>query len=603
MGQSALSFLALPIVWIAGLAVAAFLVLYWALRGAPIGQAVEEEAAEEVPGASYRDRVVAAAVVGVILIGVGAYVAVAVSIPWSLPLFAVGFGVVITLASTNRRYRHASPTFRRLVAFADMAVNAALLAGILIVGNVVAFKYGGRSIDFTSEGSFSLSRLTIRQLKDLDRPLTFTTFFGRDYHSDLQILRIIELLDLYRAENPAKIRIEQINYYSEADRDKVETLQKRVPDVKVAIQQGGGLVIEYGEGAAAEHVVLRAGELFEITRPSATEPGRFESRFNGEDAITSALIRLKQGEKPLVVFTTGHGEPSIEHTDPNQPGSGLVRARLESLGSEVVSQSLFESDIAPKTSLVIIAGPVKPFSAQEIRRLKGYLDRGGHALVLIDREKVGLEDLLRLYHIEIGSSVVIDPVSSLRGRPRVIAVPIRGIRSPILDSLANTVVLLSDAAPLTLAPNDRSMIGPITEPLLRTSSRSWAETDVDKWPPEFDDKKDTRGPLVVAATVADPPKAGSDRPQAEPRLVIFASRSFADNQVIQADPVNLDLVLNAVHWLRGRPELQGIMPKTHTVIALVADRGLRARLVLVPTLLAFCVIIGFGFVMYLVRRS
>ncbi len=53
------AFLARTDVWVAGLALVAFLVLYWALRGAPIGQAAEE-GDEDAPGAGYRDRVVAA---------------------------------------------------------------------------------------------------------------------------------------------------------------------------------------------------------------------------------------------------------------------------------------------------------------------------------------------------------------------------------------------------------------------------------------------------------------------------------------------------------------------------------------------------------------
>jgi hypothetical protein len=73
--------------------------------------------------------------------------------------------------------------------------------------------------------------------------------------------------------------------------------------------------------------------------------------------------------------------------------------------------------------------------------------------------------------------------------------------------------------------------------------------------------------------------------------------------VIQVDPVNLDLVVNAVAWLRGRPELQGIAPKTHTSVTLAADPGLRARLIVVPTLLATCVIVGLGVATYLARRA
>src|SRR5690242_14422618 len=104
-------------VWVGCLALAAFLVLFWVLRRAPLGQAAEQDDSAEAPRSGYRDRVAAAAVFGLVLVAIGAYVALAVSIPWSLPLFALGFGLVIALVSVNRSYRHASPTLRRVVHF------------------------------------------------------------------------------------------------------------------------------------------------------------------------------------------------------------------------------------------------------------------------------------------------------------------------------------------------------------------------------------------------------------------------------------------------------------------------------------------------------
>src|SRR5690242_7699963 len=91
---------------VTALALAAFAALFWALRGAPIGRTAREDDAEDAPEAGYRDRVVAAVVVGMLLIASGGMIALTQSIPWSLPLFAVGYGMVITLVAVNRRYRH-----------------------------------------------------------------------------------------------------------------------------------------------------------------------------------------------------------------------------------------------------------------------------------------------------------------------------------------------------------------------------------------------------------------------------------------------------------------------------------------------------------------
>ena len=136
--------------------------------------------------------------VGLILILGGAYVAVDRGILWSLPIFALGFGLVLTLIRVNRRYRHASPSLRRTIDFSDSFLNPALLAGILIVVNVLAFRYGGQPLDLTREGTYSLSSMTINQLKSARRPVTFTMIFGAGPLAERQRDRVEQLLESYR---------------------------------------------------------------------------------------------------------------------------------------------------------------------------------------------------------------------------------------------------------------------------------------------------------------------------------------------------------------------------------------------------------------------
>ena len=68
--------------------------------------------------------------------------------------------MVIFLVVRNHRHRHASPTLRRTIDFSTAFLNASLLAGILIVGNVIAFRYGNHPLDMTREGSYTLSSET-----------------------------------------------------------------------------------------------------------------------------------------------------------------------------------------------------------------------------------------------------------------------------------------------------------------------------------------------------------------------------------------------------------------------------------------------------------
>jgi gliding motility-associatede transport system auxiliary component len=604
MAQPLLNLSSRTEVWVVALALATSLVLYWAMRGAPIGQAPRGETDEvEGPGAGYRDRVIAAMVSGLILIVAGAIIAVSRGVIWSLPAFALGFGLVLTLIAVNRRYRHSSPTLRRTVEFSGAALTAGLVAGILIVANVLAFRYGGRPLDFTRERTYSLSSQSLNLLKDLKRDVTFTVFFGASPQAIRQLERVQQLLELYQAANPRRVRIEYVNPFRDPER--YDALKKRVPGVELT--EGGGVVVEYGEGEAAERVVVRNSELFEIPRTGrGADLDRFVSAFKGEDAVTTALIRLREGRRARVAITTGHGEPSTTELDPRKPGIGLWITRLNATGSDVVPLNLIREEIPADTSLVLIVGPNVPFKPEEVARLKAFADRGGPVLVIVGGpEATGLGDFLRSYNVEIGPGVVVDPFLNYGRRPNLVFAPVLGqIHHPIVDPLINRAVLVPGASPINIVqpgPGKPVNMTLVPTAILRTTKEAWAETDTAVRRPERDEK-DAPGPLNVAVVVAERPEPGGGRP-GKPRLVVFSSRFVGDNFFLEVEPTNLDVLMNSIHWLRGRSELGGIAPKTHTALTLVADPILRARLVLVPTVMAVLLIIGLGITTYVARRE
>ena len=602
MPKSLVSFLSTTEVWVFALGLASFLALFWVLRGAPVGQAVRDDDEADAPRGGYRDRVVAAVCLGMMLILTGAYLALTRGVAWSIPAFVLGFGTVVSLVLINQRYRHGSPTLRRTVDLASASLNASLFAGVLVVLNVVAFRYGGRAIDMTRERAYSLSTLTVAQLTTLNRPVTFTTFFGRSGAANQQRDRVQQMLDLYKAENPSKITLDHVDPFRDLPR--YEELVKRVPDVDVT--QGGGVVIEYGEGTSADRVVIRNADLFAIPRSPQFDPNveKFQADFKGEDAVTSALIRLREGKRSKIVFTTGHGEPPLEQGDSAHPSLGLWKSRLTANGSEVFGVNLFTQDVPEDAALVVIVGPTSPFKTEEVDRLKAYVLRKGPVLALVgESDPTGLDAFLKGFGVEVGKGFAVEPRLNVRGRPDAVVLPVVNQRQPIVEPLNNQVVVLLKASPLTVeaAPANPAAAAFSASPLLKTSPESWAETDPSTRQVRKD-REDTPGPLTVAAYVTDRPKPGDAAPPAA-RLVVFSSRYVGDNAVLQSFPPNLDLLMNAVNWLRGRADLQGIAPNTHEGLSLTADQTLAARLILVPTVMSVLLILTFGVATYLARRE
>jgi ABC-type uncharacterized transport system len=601
--------------WIAGSALVAFLVATWVLRGAPPGQAAEAESDSDAPTARYRDRIVAAVVVGMILILLGAFVAVTRGIPWSLPIFGAGLGLVLLLISYNRRYRHASPSLRRTIEFSGAFLNATLLAGILIVGNIIAFRYGGQPIDVTREQTYSLSSMTHNQLKSLQQPVTFTMVFGRGPRAVRQRERVVQLLESYKAVSPALIELVSIDPYSDPTRN--DDLVKRVPELELL--SGGGVVIEYGEGEDKQHAVVRNGDLFQPLAPGVARGGtdQFASAFTGEDEITSALIRLREGKRSKVVFTTGHGEPATNDLNPRSQGVGNWKTRLSKVGCEVIELNLIQDDIPPDTTTVIVVSPKSPFKPDEEVKLRAFAEHGGPVLLLLgNSEPSGLDEFLKSFNLALGSGLVIDSQFNYNHNVDLVWAPTGGtLKHAVIDPLGSTRgVLLPRAAPIHIfgqsvrgqPPTEAVNPKLIPATILQTTNYSWAEKDPRKPPLRLDPTTgDEPGPLTVGVAVSDRlerPSAGNAA-AGKPRLVLFASSGMAENRIQEIEQTNLDLLMNAASWLRNRPDTQGIAPHTHVALTLAVDPGLRSRLILVPTVVAVMLIIALGISVYMIRRQ
>jgi ABC-type uncharacterized transport system len=616
MGLDLLRFLSRGEIWIAGSALLTFLVLTWALRGAPPGQAAEAEEDAEAPRAGYRDRIVAAVVVGLILILAGAFVSIERGILWSLPLFGLGFGLVLTLIVVNQRFRHGSPSLRRTIDFANAFLNSSLLAGTLVVINVIAFRYGGQPLDLTREGTYSLSSTTLKQLISLDRPLTFTLIFGRGPRAIRQRDRVVQLVESYKAVNPRMIQIVTLDQFF--DQSRLDELAKRVPELEL-LRGGGGLVLELGDGTAAEFVVVRSHELFQPVGGDAARagPDRFESAFTGEDEVTSALIRLREGKKSKVAFTTGHGERSTADLNPGGTGIGNWKARLTKVGCEVIDLDLIQDAIPRELSLLIVVGPKSPFKPEELLKLQAYAIEGRPIiLVMGNTESSGLEELLKSFNLEIGKGVLIDPKRIYNRTPWLVFAPLDGAtKHPIVDAMGtNRKVLLHSAAPIHVLGTGASAGGKadqvnrdmVPSVLVRGSNFGWAETDLKNQPLRFDPTVDERGPVTVGVAVTHRGSrnaAKASETHDSPRLVLFSSSAMADNIFQEIEPTNLDLLMNAASWLRDRPDTLGLAAKTHVALTLTADPVLQWRLILVPTVTSMLVIIGMGIIVFIARRE
>ena len=226
---------------LAVLGLAALAIMVWSFRRAELSRAADWTGQGAGPAG-----LAALAVFGLAAMVLGALALALDYVAVSLPLLAAGFGSWTIVARGHERRGHEGDGVRRVVGLTRAGLSATWLAGLLLLANLFAYRFGDRPIDLSRERIFSLSSLTTNQLAALDRPVTFTAFFGVGPRATPQYERVRELLELYRGAAPRWVTVLALNPFTEPE--KFEELARGIPDV--ALGRGGGVVVQYGSAEA-----------------------------------------------------------------------------------------------------------------------------------------------------------------------------------------------------------------------------------------------------------------------------------------------------------------------------------------------------------------
>jgi ABC-type uncharacterized transport system involved in gliding motility auxiliary subunit len=476
---------------------------------------------------------------------------------------------------------------RRLMKTGTLSAGVLLLAALLVIVNYFGWKYYKR-FDWTSSQLYSLSDKTQKVLKGLKSDVDFIVFMSPEQR------------DLYQSTN------ELLQRYGAASRHvhvKTVDLEKNPVEAQALTQKFGvttqGVVVTSGN----DKRIIATQDLAEIDSQSG-EPRI--TGFKGEQLFTSAILQLSEGKKPKILFTTGHGEHSLD----DQSGHGLSGAQ-QLLGRDNFDlsewASLGQPAVPPGTDLLVIAGPTGSFVQPEIDALSAYLNNGGRMLVMLDPTvspaaggglvNTHLEDWLGRYGIKVGQNIVVDPASMLPFfGPETIFIKSYGDH-PVTKAFAGggvpVLVSLARSAGAGSAPGIK-----VTN-LLSTSPKGWGETDLAHLDKVGFDARDLPGPVPVGAVAESALTAPGKRPM---RLVVFGDSDFATNQLLGANQDNGLLLSNTLNWLVEREALLGIPPKKTEQVRLTLTGEEIRRIYLVVALLPILAVILGGVVFSRRRR-
>ncbi|MBM4359968.1 MAG: GldG family protein [Deltaproteobacteria bacterium] len=416
---------------------------------------------------------------------------------------------------------------RTLALSQALGVAAAIVIAVLV--NLLGARHY-RRWDWTSEGLYTLSRVTEETLSSLPEPVEVWVLSS---DGEPITLTLRHLLTSYRARNDRLVL-----HFIDPD---------TAPAELFAAQQKLGIVAgksENGHVVTDATVVIVRGDrkhyLGADELVSVDQGAEMRVRPQVEKMLTAGLREVLAGEPVTICVTTGHGEASLDAG--GEEGLAPLAQRLTKSNFRVIPMppavELEAKDPIGDCALVVVAAPKQRLPKADVERLRLHLTGGGNVLLATgplpdDANRgfvsVGLEPVLAAGSLKLRQELVFERdaerragagqgemfLAKLSPHPATMALSVAGDAVPIVVMEASSLEPLASA---TTKP----------EPLLETTSEAFGMTDVFAWAasgktPE-PGPNDSHGPLRLGYAV-ELPKA---KPAAErgARFAALASASF-----------------------------------------------------------------------------
>ncbi len=410
----------------------------------------------------------------------------------------------------------------------SLAVSALVLAIVVVLNIFVsALPLSMTHYDISASKLYSITSNTKVVVNALDKDVTIYWIVQADQEDEV----IANLLDKYESLSD-HIRVVKRNP------DVYPTFAQQYTDEDVA---NNSLVVECGDRnryIAYDDIYIQKPDMYSYT---------YNSSFDGEGAITSAIDYVVNAELPKLYVLEGHGEAEL-------PAN--FRDQVEKENVEIDSLSLLTTDSIPvEAACLMIWAPESDISEEEKNMLQDYTQDGGRLLVVAGPGQEGnlenLNSLLTEYGVKFADGLVIEGDRGYFASQNPLLLLPELNSADVTDALIeeNYHVMLPAAQGLDLSEAQDSVSA-----LLTTSEASYAKADGYEITTYEKEDGDAEGPFAVGVSV----DCGNDG-----RIIWFTSSFFLEDEYnAYSSGANGDLTMNAIASMVGETEAMAIRSKS-----------------------------------------
>ncbi len=356
----------------------------------------------------------------------------------------------------------------------SVALSAVVIA-VVIIANVIitsVIRTNNLYVDLTGSGIFTLSDTAKEYLKQVKAPIT---------------IKFAVPEDTIRANAQMFMVYLTATQFSKASKE--EDANNEIPDITVEYFDSfkypaqfekykqltagtewlsSNVIIESTyEGENGEEAALPL--VYSLNSFFTTSDNKTVG-FNGERRFLLAFLQLAGIEQPVVVFTTGHGEPIGEApSDKNNQYVDFMNM-FDELGFRIKYSDLAKEELDPDCRLVVILDPQRDFIGKELSSLEGtseldriadFVSRHGSIMVFLGPtgyEYTNLSHYLEEWGVRVRTTHTIeDGVNTLSADNRSFSVvyTTEGLGASVQQNYRNLRTKFQHAAPVQILFSER----------------------------------------------------------------------------------------------------------------------------------------------------